>query len=78
MRKKKTKKKENHKHVVALEQSEMILPSVLSEASSLEAEGELKKREGRNEGKGLIQMIIGRKRHKRKGNMRRNKRNTKH
>lgn len=49
-----------------MKQSEMILPSVLSEASSLGAEREWKKEEGRNEGKGLTQMIIESKRYKRK------------
>ncbi len=43
-------------------QSEMILPSVLSEASSLvahrERERERRKKEGRNKGKGTTQMII--------------------
>lgn len=56
-----------------MKQSEMILPSVLSEASSLVAKREWKKGEGRNEGNGLIQMISEHKRHKRKRNPRKGK-----
>ena len=60
-----------------VKQSEMILPSVLSEASSLVAKREWKKErkkeEGTNEGKGLTQMNIKRKGYKRKRNPRKEK-----